>query len=274
MLDFKVNPKKCIKCNHCVTDCPVNIIDFGKKLPFIPKDKEESCIGCQHCLAICPTAAISILQINPLKSTSISNNIPKYEKFKNLVKGRRSIRHYKNENISKENINELLSTALHSPTGANAMNVSFSVIDDKDIMNKYRNEIYDKLKIVVNNNMLPPGLEFFSGMINKWFVEKKDIIFRNAPHMVIASAPKNSTTPTTDTIIALSYFELLASAMGVGTLWCGMANWVIEDIIPEIKIKLGIPEDHIIGEVMLFGKPSVKYYRTVQRKSTNIRIIK
>lgn len=59
--------------------------------------------------------------------------------------------------------------------------------------------------------------------------------------------------------------------MNIGTLWDGLAKWAITDIVPEMQKKIGIPEDHQIGYVMLFGKPAVKYFRTVQRDKANIR---
>jgi hypothetical protein len=37
-----------------------------------------------------------------------------------------------------------------------------------------------------------------------------------------------------------------------------------------MKRKLNIPDSHIIGYMMLFGKPAVTYYRTVQRNNVKI----
>ena len=271
MLNFKINDKKCVKCKQCVKDCLLNIISFGKKLPYIPEAKKNACIKCLHCLAVCPTGALSILNINPAKSIFLKYNLPEYEKLENLVKGRRSIRQYKDENIDIEQINRLLTAALHAPTAINNMKVLFTVIDDKEVMNKYRNEIYNGIQKAVDKEELSPEMEFFSGIANKWLKEKNDIIFRNAPHMLIASAPKECSSPEVNAVIALSYFDLLAPAMGLGTLWCGMAARAIEKIVPTMLTKLGIPKDHKIGYVMVFGKPSVKYYRTVQREPVNIR---
>ena len=270
MLNFTVDQKKCVKCKQCVIDCPSSIINMEDEFPTITQDKQKACLNCQHCLAICPTGALSILGIDQGKSIPLKNNLPNYDKVETLVKGRRSIRQYKNENVDTEQINRLLVSALHAPTGVNAMKVHFTIIDDKDIMHKYRNEIYNGIKKAETENKLPEGMEFFSGITKKWYEDDIDIIFRNAPHMIIASAPKSCTTPKVDAVIALSYFDIIASAAGLGTLWCGMAKWSIEDIVPAMRSKLGIPEDHIIGYVMIFGKPSVKYHRTVQKEPANI----
>ena len=65
-------------------------------------------------------------------------------------------------------------------------------------------------------------------------------------------------------MIALSYFELFAQTLGVGTVWDGLAKWAINDLLPEFRTRLGIPDDHVIGYAMAFGKPAVQYARTVQ----------
>jgi len=71
-------------------------------------------------------------------------------------------------------------------------------------------------------------------------------------------------SPMPDCLIALSYFELFAQANGVGTVWNGLAKWAINDLVPEARHLLGIPDDHLTGYVMAFGKPAVHYHRTVQ----------
>ena len=71
-------------------------------------------------------------------------------------------------------------------------------------------------------------------------------------------------TPEPDCLIALSYFELFAQANGVGTVWNGLAKWAINDLLPETRHLLGIPDDHIFGYAMVFGYPDVHFTRTVQ----------
>ncbi len=43
-----------------------------------------------------------------------------------------------------------------------------------------------------------------------------------------------------------------------------MAKWVFNDIAPHLKKLIGIPEDHIIGAVIVFGKTDIEYTRAVQ----------
>jgi hypothetical protein len=78
------------------------------------------------------------------------------------------------------------------------------------------------------------------------------------------------TTPDADALIAMSYFELLAASMGIGTLWNAMIRWAISEISTDMYQRLGIPADHVKGYVLLFGKPAVQYHRTVQRDEVQV----
>jgi len=263
MLDFKIDNEKCTKCGLCVEECPVRIIEMDS-VPFIREEKEKNCIKCQHCFAVCPTAAISIFGKNPEDSIAVTDEIPGAEEMTRLIKTRRSIRKYKNEEVDKDLIKDMLETAAYAPTGHNKNAVLFSVIDNKADLAKFRQMTYDAIKKAEENGTLADKYKWMLGLHKMWNTKGVDILFRNAPHMLITSAPSNISTPLTDAVIGLSYFELLANSNGVGVLWNGMINWVIDDIDPELKKAIGIPENHTVGSVLIFGKPATKYARSVQ----------
>lgn len=275
MLNFKIDEKKCIKCAKCVNDCPGRIIKLSdSKIPFIPADKEESCLLCQHCLAVCPSAALSIDGVDPQKCVSAKNALIETEKMDAFIRCRRSYRSYLDENVDSEVIKKMLSASANAPTGVNSRAVKFSVIDDRETMLKFKTETMKKLSEAVKNGKIPEHLAFFADFAKKWEEKKIDVIFRNAPHMITAFAPKDCPTPETDCIIALSYFELYAQSMGIGTLWCGMARWLICDIVPDMKKILGIDDESVVGYFMLFGRPAVKYSRGVSREAKNVNFVK
>ena len=272
MINFIVNSEKCSKCRQCVKECPSEIIQMEKDIPFIPQDKEKECIKCQHCLAVCPGGAISILGFDPENSIEINAGFPDPGEMEFLIKGRRSTRRFKKENIDAKEVSKLINAASYAPTGCNAMSIHFTLIDEYKKMARFRELALDQLRIVVSEKKLPRGFEFFEGIMKKWDDDKIDVIFRDAPHLIIASCPKDCVTPVEDSIIALTNFELLANSMGLGTLWVGLVKWLITELAPDLKKVLNIPENHIVGYAMLFGKPAVKFYRTIQRKPETINI--
>ena len=232
MLDFKVNQQTCTKCGQCVADCLAFTINMGEDGPFISPEKEFACYRCQHCFTICPTGSISIFGLNPEKSIPLTTNLPDAAQMELLIKGRRAIRQYKQENLEPEVLKRLLDVAWHSPTGRNTRQVRFTVIDERGKLEKFRDEVMTALGRKVRENALPEGREFFADIYRAWEEKGIDTLFRGAPHLLVASAPQNIATPIQDCLIALTTFELFAQTLGVGTVWDGLAKWVIDDLMP------------------------------------------
>ncbi len=261
---FHVDQAKCIRCGECVNECPVNILVIGDTVPFVADGRSGDCIGCQHCLAVCPEGAVSVLGLNPEDSYQLDGTeMPSYLQLDRLLRGRRSVRRYLDEDVDSTVIVKLLQTAFHAPSGRNDRRLSFSVIDRREIMNRFREQTYDGLSELVKNNELPAGYDFFVDIVNGWTMYQVDVLFRWAPHLVVATAPIDSPSAEVDTIIALSHFEIAAQGLGLGTLWNGFAKMSIS-LLPELKIPLKVPEQTLIGFTMSFGKPEVSYARSVQ----------
>ena len=131
---FQVDESKCVGCGLCQLACPSMLIEMNEyKKPSLKPVKSMDwygCWGCQHCLTVCPNGAISVLGKKPenslpLPSDAISTDLER------LVCSRRSCRHYKDENVDPELLNELLAALEATPTGGNKQKMEFTVIDDR-----------------------------------------------------------------------------------------------------------------------------------------------
>ncbi len=274
-LDFKINENLCTKCGACAKDCPAHIIKVEEgKIPSISAEDEANCIECQHCLAVCPSAALSILGFNPAISLELKAvNMPNFAQATRLLRGRRSVRQYRKENVKPETVSEMLATIANSPTGCNYRNLKFTLIDNLDELKKFHTAIVEAIEKAHNEKRIPEALSFVYDAVADWKQKGHDQIFRGAPHILVVSAEKEAPTGQEDVIIALSYFELLACAAGLGAVWCGYLKFIF-DVCPELKDIIGIPRDQYCY-AMLFGYPLVHYARTVQRdKSASINRIK
>jgi len=276
MLNFKIDEERCTQCGLCAIDCPAQcIVMEGSNYPSIPE--ENMCIRCQHCLAVCPTGALSILDADPDHSLDINGAFPSAESMEALIKGRRSTRRYKQQNLERETIEKLLKTAWHAPTATNAQGVLFTATLNKKATRALGKKIYAKLEIMLAD--LEPveeenlALKYMRMAHGAYCEYGMDIILRGAPHLLIASAPKTAPKPLEDCAIALTSFEMMAQSMGLGTLWDGMLTWALTDFFPELAEELGVPADHQIGYCMVFGQPAVKYHRTVQRVPPTLNLI-
>ena len=264
-LDFKVDEKRCTRCGACVRDCVVHIIkQEDGSIPTVPPELEADCLECQHCLAVCPTAAISVFGIDPDSSLELkAGELPSAGQFERLIRGRRSVRQYRNENVSPELLKELLAAVANSPTGCNSRSLVFTVIDDKATMTLFLERIIEGIESAQKAGRIPEKLAFMSAAVNEYRQNRTDLIFRGAPHALIVSASPDVPCPVEDVMIALTYFELLAQCAGLGTLWCGYLKFAL-DTLPELKDMIGLSQGRSFYPV-LFGHPAVKYARTIQR---------
>lgn len=265
MIDFKVNKDRCTRCGRCAFDCPVRIItQKGKAIPHIRPEEEEDCMQCQHCLAICPTAAISILGRNPDDSLTLTpDRLPDFEQMNLLMRGRRSVRRYKDENVDPALLRKLLAALANSPSGVNRRELTFTVIDDKAVLHRFREQVLSALADATKAGRIPGHFAYLQTAVQSYHENATDVIFRGAPHALIVSAPPDAPCPAEDVTLALAYFDLLAQSAGLGTCWWGMLKMVLETL-PELKTLVGLPAGHSYY-AMLFGVPAIRYARTVQR---------
>jgi nitroreductase/Pyruvate/2-oxoacid:ferredoxin oxidoreductase delta subunit len=265
MIDFQVDKEKCGGCGMCAADCPMGIIAMEKGLPVIPKGGEERCIHCLHCFAICESGAITMQGHRAEDIVSLDEGLPSPAQMEVLIKSRRAIRNYLNENLEPALIERMLRVAGHAPSGKNDRKLLFTVVDDLEVLARLREEAMAALSILVESGRLPIGLEFFVEIVEAWQIGNIDILFRGAPHLLVVSSPHDAVSPLPDAVIALTTFEFFAQSLGVGTVWNGLSKLTIADLVPSLRSQMGIPDDHLIGCAMGFGWPAVRYARTAPR---------
>ncbi len=265
---FEIDKTKCIHCGLCIRDCSAKALQFDEdKFPII---NEKRCFKCQHCLAVCPVEALSVCGKAPENSDKIYEQNP--DMILNLIKSRRSCRHYKQENLSPEKLTKLKDMLKYVPTGVNFHKLHFAFIDDIEVMNEFRNHVNTNVMNALTVKPVKVIAKKFS-RYSKMFLAGEDVLFRGAPHLVVVSAPDNAPCKNVDPFIALSYFELYANSMGVGTCWCGLVQFCIK-VMPEVVEYLGIPSGYKPAYVMLFGEPDIKFARTIQPESFEIVSVK
>lgn len=266
MKSIIVDKSKCVHCSLCISDCVSGCISFDDE-NFPKMSDEKRCISCQHCLAICPTGALSFADKNPQNSKQTN-----YDDILGLIQSRRSVRQYENEEVSCETIKKLKEMLNYVPTGCNNHSLHFSVVEKKAAMDIIRDKVNEMVLKTMSYKLLSPVMNKFSRYKNA-FLNGEDVIFRGAPHMIVASSPISAPCANVDPVIALSYFELYAQHLGLGTCWCGFAQACLK-FFPEVCEMLEIPSGYKPVYVMLFGIPRVKYQRIIQPETYSISEIK
>ena len=268
MHNFKVDAEKCISCGLCVKDCLFQLLELQDGHPALLYP--DKCIGCLHCFAICPVGAITMDDHNASDAPLITP-LPSAASMEALVRQRRSIRLYKQENCAQELINKLLQLAWDAPSGVNQHLLQITVIDDMAVMAELREKLYSGLESIALRDDLSAHTRRLLGILGpdmtKW--RQEDRILRHAPHFTLAAYSDTAITGLPDAFIYLSYFESLAVTHGLGTLWCGYLDHCLR-IMPELTNWLGIGANYKIAYPMLFGIPAEKYRRGINRAPVNI----
>ncbi len=266
MIKLSVDKEKCTKCGLCISDCIAKCIENDEE-GYPEMGYRDRCLKCQHCMMICPTAALSFDGKNPNDSEKVSN-----KDILSIIKSRRSIRQYKDEELSESELQAIKDMLPYIPTGCNSHKLHFSIVEKKEVMRTLKEKVNKKLLKALNNKLLAPLVKHFE-TYKESFENGEDIIFRNAPHMIVVSSPITAPCAPQDPIIALSYIELYANSLGIGTCWCGYGE-ICMKIFPEFSEILEIPKGYVPVYTMLLGKPAVKYQRIPQPEPYKIAEIK
>ena len=257
---IRIDRNVCTRCGACSEDCIVDILKPGADgFPAVAPELEKYCLNCQHCLAVCPAGALTCHGVTA-EQCAVPGRFPKPDEMFDLLRHRRSIRQFRNENVPSEILKKLKDSLAWSPTGCNDHRLFFTVIEDKSEMEFYRSETGRMLKFLIRSGIMKLIYPNYKRYLEK-IMNGRDVIFRNAPHMIVAASPVNAPCKEADPWIALSYFDLFARTFGVGSCWCGFAvhafRWN-----RRLRVRLGIPAGYKIGAVLLFGIPSVNYFRS------------
>ncbi|MFA6282204.1 MAG: nitroreductase family protein [Candidatus Omnitrophota bacterium] len=271
MINISVDKKSCVGDGRCVEICPIQILKMNEKerLPeFIPGGGEV-CINCGHCFAFCPKGSIKLSTMDVKDAFSLDySKLPSPEQVKLFLKGRRSVRCYKNDPVSREAIEEILDIARYAPSGINRQPVSWSVLMGKEKVHELGELVVKWIEGLLAAKSEMAAAYNFERLVEAW-KNKKDLICRNAPSIVTAYGVKDDPMVPASCLIAGAYFELAAFGLGLGACWAGYVNMAI-NMDMEVKKFVGLPARAQAGAVMMAGYPKYHYARIPVRNPAKI----
>jgi nitroreductase len=193
------------------------------------------------------------------------------EQCEQLLKSRRSVRVFKDQPVSREIITRLIGAARYAPTGHNNQEVEWLVIDNKKELENIEDLGIQWIEWTMKNN---PQLAAAFHMVEMLKNQKKyhNIFLRGAPVLVVTHAAKGSTSPAVaqiDCATALSYLDLAANCLGLGTCWAGFVNTMANNF-PLVKAAIALPENQGTYGCMMIGYNKFRYHRIPLRKEPRI----
>lgn len=151
--------------------------------------------------------------------------------FKNLVKSRRSVRTFTDEEISPEAIKAVLRAALMAPTGKNTRSWQFIVVEKEETLQKL-------------SCCRPMGSQFLEGA---------------KAAIVVLGNPDITDTWVEDCSIAAATMQYQAAELGLGSCWCHIRNRSTEEGISSslyLREILHFPENLMAECIIGLGHPS------------------
>lgn len=253
---YYVDDSKCTRCGICVGLCPSGIIALdGDDVPKVGYAQAALCIKCGQCMIYCPTRANSLAFQGSDEAVRASDLVmPETEAALNLLKTRRSVRRFKPEVVTEKDFANIFDTVRMAPSSSNSQAVRWIVSQSPEKTREIGDLVLRWLSDIAAEE---PNSRY--GFIGRkaaaWAEEGKDMILRGAPHVMIAVTPNNACM-SEDGVIALTYVELAAHAMGLGCCWGGFLTIAARQYAP-LREYLGISEDEYFCGAQMIGYPAM-----------------
>ena len=157
------------------------------------------------------------------------------DEVKKIIEKRKSIRKYKDKEISDDIINKIIDVARLAPSGNNAQPSEYIVIKDKKTIEELR-----------ENSIFPQKFVYTAPLLIVCCANP------DAYSKVTGMDDSNKDRALRDVSIASSYLMLRATELGLGTCYIG---WVNKEKIKDI---LSIPKNYVVPYVITVGYPDEK----------------
>jgi len=269
MTTILVDSALCTRCGICSVVCTMGIVDPSDEntLPKVQDAKAGMCIRCGHCEAHCPSQAL-ILNDRPDEKVSLPPGAGTIapEDMGYYLKKRRSVRHFANDPVPEEKILEILDIARYAASGGNGQPVEWIVVHDPVKVKKIAGLTVEWMKTLINSNHPMSG--YVPVLIGSWG-RGNDVICRGAPHLLFAHIPDGNPIASVDAIIALTHFDVVAPAYGIGTCWAGFVAAASREYAP-LKQFLELPRGRTFAYAMMFGTPQYGIYGLPRRKTLEV----
>jgi nitroreductase/Pyruvate/2-oxoacid:ferredoxin oxidoreductase delta subunit len=290
-----IDKELCIGCGLCVKVCPLDTISMLNGKAVIT-GKES--LSCGHCAAVCPEGAIRV--------NSIDKSILSYSTFKEdkkwlkhgdfdtpqlvrLMRSRRSCRNYKEKQVDRNILEDLVKMGITDPSGTNSQGWTFTILPTRDTVLVLANQIalyFKKLNSMAEKGHLRLLMkltgnreldiyyknyyETVKETLLEWENKGRDSLFHGAQSAIIVGSRPGATCPAEDALLATQNILLGAHSMGLGSCLIGFAVSAIKRD-PKIKLTVGIPADEKVYAVIALGRPDEKYFGLAGRKPAVIR---
>lgn len=250
---FIIDQDRCIRCGSCVKACPMNV--FSQDESGAVSAAQTKCLDCFHCAAACPVRAIGHSE---LEHDALYPAPAPAGTLLAKLQQRRSIRHFRDELPDRALIQAALDGAAYAPSAKNQQACRWTVVLGREKVE----QLYD---IAMEWAKTSPDFRHLVWLRRRGM----NPVTCGAPGLILVHAPADSHNPYLDASIAMTLAEQLLADSGLGTCWGGYLLGIVSQCAA-LREALGLPEDHVVGGVLMVGRPDERYPNTPCRPAARI----
>lgn len=168
------------------------------------------------------------------------------------IKMRRSVKEYKPEQITDEELMQVIEAGMNAPSGGNRQSASFIVVQNKEWISRL-------CKLNAEIAGAPEGFDVFYG----------------APTIILVIADKNASDAVQDGSLCLGNMFNAAYALGLGSRWINRIRETFEtDLGKELLAEAGYEGEYIGVGSCILGYPKNGFPDPIERKENYYKIIR
>jgi ferredoxin len=281
----------CTGCRNCENICPDKVFSVTDGKAVAGPGEFVGCIACGQCVAVCPSEAIEVegrgMTIGDRIRLPKSDERATADQIDALLIARRSVRQYKEQEITREIIDRILAATTTAPMGIPPSNVGVLVFHGRAKVRQFAADACDSFKRLLKKmnplmmglmrltmkkadyqamrDFVVPLLKYLSGMREQGL----DRFTYDAP--VVFLFHYGPTDDAADSHIAATYAMLAAESLGLCSCLIGSTEALGYD--KKWRQKYGIPTENKIGLALTLGYPAVVYHSAIRRRLASVRFV-
>lgn len=261
----------CLRDGICISECPTRVLfrQAEDGSPAAGPEFEEYCIRCGHCVAVCPTGALRLDWLDPEGCRNLDPSLDltpgQAEQF---LRGRRSIRTFKEKTVPRDTLQKLLAVACSAPSARNRQPWHWTVVQNPREVRRLAGLVVEGMRGLLDSSPETGKILGYHRVVSAWDLGI-DRVCREAPHLIVVHAERDWPFAPEDSALALSLLDLYAASLGLGVCWGGYL-YKMANAFPPLFEALGLPRGHVASGAVMVGYPQFRYRRIPVRQAPRV----
>lgn len=259
-----IDEELCQQCGACHDMCPKPAV--GGCESITEEGSEVICLSCSNCLAFCRHDAVTVDGLPP---ATLLGPLPSRENTLDLLEGwRRSIRRFKDKEITQQQLDDMIRVASAAPKGHNTTgNVCLVIVKNRETIRALAKMAMGVWEWMTRLMDKPGFAQYFKKALGeetyKFFAKlakfiekqrkKKDPLLFSAPLLMFFCGKKGEMMAKYEASFAASNVMTLVPTIGLGSCLSGVL--VSMSNSPGFKKLVKIPRDYEVHGVLMIGHP-------------------